>query len=151
MNSYRTYLMFLARVLLGIMWVIAGIEKIADPAQFSREISNYHLLPFGIENTVAIILPWLELFIGLSLIFGLYVNSASFISSILMVIFILFIAQAMFRGFNIECGCGLKEGQMVGWGKIFENTLYFLGSYFILIRKENFLEFLPKVTLSSNT
>ena len=68
-----------------------------------------------------------------------------------MVIFILFIAQAMFRGFNIECGCGLKEGQMVGWGKIFENTLYFLGSYFILIRKENFLEFLPKVTLSSNT
>ena len=151
MNSYRTYLMFLARVLLGIMWVIAGIEKIADPAQFSREISNYHLLPFGIENTVAIILPWMELFIGLSLIFGLYVNSASFISSILMVIFILFIAQAMFRGFNIECGCGLKEGQMVGWGKIFENTLYFLGSYFILIRKENFLEFLPKVTLSSNT
>ena len=151
MNSYRTYLMFLARVLLGIMWVIAGIEKIADPAQFSREISNYHLLPFGIENTVAIILPWLELFIGLSLIFGLYVNSASFISSILMVIFILFIAQAMFRGFNIECGCGLKEGQMVGWGKIFENTLYFLGSYFILIRKENFLEFLPKVTVSSNT
>ena len=126
MNSYRTYLMFLARVLLGIMWVIAGIEKIADPAQFSREISNYHLLPFGIENTVAIILPWLELFIGLSLIFGLYINSASFISSILMVIFILFIAQAMFRGFNIECGCGLKEGQMVGWGKIFENTLYFL-------------------------
>ena len=151
MNSYRTYLMFLARVFLGIMWVIAGIEKIADPAQFSREISNYHLLPFGIENTVAIILPWLELFIGLSLIFGLYVNSASFISSILMVIFIIFIAQAMFRGFNIECGCGLKEGQMVGWGKIFENTLYFLGSYFILIRKENFLEFLPKVTLSSNT
>ena len=57
MNSYRTYLMFLARVLLGIMWVIAGIEKIADPAQFSREISNYHLLPFGIENTVAIIFP----------------------------------------------------------------------------------------------
>ena len=151
MNSYRTYLMFLARVLLGIMWVIAGTEKIADPAQFSREISNYHLLPFGIENTVAIILPWLELFIGLSLIFGLYVNSASFISSILMVIFIIFIAQAMFRGFNIECGCGLKEGQMVGWGKIFENTLYFLGSYFILIRKEKFLEFLPKVTLSSNT
>ena len=151
MNSYRTYLMFLARVLLGIMWVIAGIEKIADPAQFSREISNYHLLPFGIENTVAIILPWLELFIGLSLIFGLYVNSASFISSILMVIFIIFIAQAMFRGFNIECGCGLKEGQMGGCGKIFENTLYFLGSYFILIRKENFLEFLPKVTLSSNT
>ena len=135
---------------MGIMWVLAGIEKIADPAQFSRDISNYHLLPFGLENTVAIVLPWLELLIGLSLIFGLYINSASFISGALMVIFILFISQAMARGFNIECGCGLKEGQMVGWGKIFENILYFLGSYFILIRKEKTLEFLPKVRLSSN-
>ena len=150
MNKYRIYLLFLARVFLGTMWVLAGIEKIADPAQFSRDISNYHLLPFGLENTVAIVLPWLELFIGLSLIFGLYINSASFISGALMVIFILFISQAMVRGFNIECGCGLKEGQMVGWEKIFENILFLLGSFFILIRKEKILEFLPKVRLSSN-
>ena len=150
MNKYRIYLLLLARVFLGTMWVLAGIEKIADPAQFSRDISNYHLLPFGLENTVAIVLPWLELFIGLSLIFGLYINSASFISGALMVVFILFISQAMVRGFNIECGCGLKEGQMVGWEKIFENILFLLGSFFILIRKEKILEFLPKVRLSSN-
>lgn len=150
MNKYRIYLLFLARVFLGTMWVLAGIEKIADPSQFSRDISNYHLLPFGLENTVAIVLPWLELFIGLSLIFGLYINSASFISGALMVVFILFISQAMVRGFNIECGCGLKEGQMVGWEKIFENILFLLGSFFILIRKEKILEFLPKVRLSSN-
>ncbi|MAV71203.1 MAG: hypothetical protein CMG04_10955 [Candidatus Marinimicrobia bacterium] len=151
MNSFRKYLLLLARILLGVMWVLAGVEKIADPSQFSRDISNYHLLPFGIENTVAIILPWLELFIGLSLIFGLYISSASLISGVLMLVFVIFIAQAMVRGFNIECGCGLKEGQMVGWGKIFENLLYFLGSYFILIRKEKTLEILPKVRLSSST
>ena len=150
MNSFRTYLLLLARILLGVMWVLAGVEKIADPAQFSRDISNYHLLPFGMENTVAIVLPWLELFIGLSLIFGLYISSASIISGALMLIFVIFIAQAMERGFNIECGCGLKEGQMVGRGKIFENLLYFLGSYFILIRKEKILEILPKVRLSSS-
>ena len=150
MNSFRKYLLLLARILLGVMWVLAGVEKIADPSQFSRDISNYHLLPFGIENTVAIILPWLELFIGLSLIFGLYISSASLISGVLMLVFVIFIAQAMVRGFNIECGCGLKEGQMVGWGKIFENLLYFLGSYFILIRKEKTLEILPKVRLSSS-
>tara|TARA_B100001996_G_scaffold237778_1_gene183680 strand:+ start:451 stop:906 length:456 start_codon:yes stop_codon:yes gene_type:complete len=150
MNKYRIYLLLLARVLLGVMWAMAGFEKIVDPAQFSRDISNYHLLPFGLENTVAIVLPWLELFIGLSLIFGLYINSASAISGILMLIFIIFISQAMARGFNIECGCGLKEGQMVGWEKILENILYSLGSYFILIRKEKILEFLPKVRLSSN-
>ena len=150
MNNFRTYLLLLARILLGVMWVLAGIEKIADPAQFARDISNYHLLPFGMENTVAIVLPWLELFIGLSLIFGLYISSASLISGVLMLIFVIFISQAMVRGFNIECGCGLKEGQMVGWGKIFENLLYFLGSYFILIRKEKILEILPKVRLSSS-
>ena len=66
-----------------------------------------------------------------------------------MVIFILFIAQAMFRGLTLNADVVLKkaDGRV---GKIFENTLYFLGSYFILIEKK-ILEFLPKVTLSSNT
>ena len=36
----------------------------------------------------------------------------------------------MVRGFNIECGCGLKEGQMVGYGKLFENFLLFGWMYF---------------------
>ncbi|MBJ13131.1 MAG: hypothetical protein CMG62_08695 [Candidatus Marinimicrobia bacterium] len=148
MNKVKLYFTIVARILLGLMWVWAGIEKIADPGQFARDISNYHLLPFGTENIIAIILPWLELFIGVSLIIGLYIDASSIISAGLMSVFIIFIFQAMVRGFNIECGCGLKEGQMVGWEKIIENIIYLAISYLILIRKEKKLELFPKVRLS---
>ena len=31
----------------------------------------------------------------------------------------------MLRGFNIDCGCGLKEGQLVGVEKLLENCIDF--------------------------
>ena len=100
----------LVRYLIGVVFLWACYSKILDPSNFSREISNYHAVPFGFENTVAIILPWLELFIGLGLIAGIYIRANVFISGFLLILFNLLVFQAMVRGFNIECGCGLKEG-----------------------------------------
>ena len=131
----------ITRILLGLIFIIASIDKIIDPAGFARDISNYHFVPFGFENTVAIILPWLELFIGLGLIFGIMVDGASVISGILLILFIILIFQATIRGFNIDCGCGLKEGEIVGWRKIFEDLIFLLGAYFVWKRKVKILEF----------
>ena len=115
----------ITRILLGLIFIIASIDKIIDPAGFARDISNYHFVPFGFENIIAIILPWLELFIGLGLILGIMVDGASVISGILLILFIILIFQATIRGFNIDCGCGLKEGELVGWRKIFEDLIFF--------------------------
>ena len=41
----------------------------------------------------------------------------------------------MVRGINIECGCGLKEGQMVGYRKQFKNFMFLVGCTFIFISK----------------
>ena len=115
----------MVRLLLGLMWVWASIEKIQNPAEFSRDISNYHIVPFGLENLTAIVVPWLELLIGLGLIIGVMIDGAAILSAGLMIVFIVLISQAILRGFNIECRCGLKEGQVVGWDKILENIFFF--------------------------
>ena len=112
MNSVNKYLIIIIRIVLGTVFLWASFDKIIDPAKFARNISNYHVIPFGIENTIAIVLPWLELFIGSGLILGIMVDGCVIISSLLLIMFNLMIAQAIFRGFNIECGCGLKEGQL---------------------------------------
>ena len=52
------------------------------------------------------------------------VDGSIVITSALLVLFNLMIAQAILRGFNIECGCGLKEGQLVGIEKILENFVF---------------------------
>ena len=150
MNSVFIYLIFSFRVILGIIWIWASINKIQDPAAFARAIDNYHFIPFGLENAIAIFLPWLELIIGIFLISGILVNGASFISSSLLFLFIILITQAILRGFNIDCGCGLKEGQLVGWNKIVENIFLLATSYCVQTRKTFLFEPFSKTTLSDN-
>ena len=136
------------RILLGLIFLYASYDKILDPGKFARSIANYHIVPFGLENSIAIILPWLELFIGVGLIAGIMVDGAAGITGSLLVIFILLILQAILRGFNIECGCGLKEGEMVGWTKILENIVFLFASWMVLSRQKNLFEFFPKSPLS---
>ena len=76
------------------------------------------------------------------------VDGAAIVSLSLMLLFIVLISQAILRGFNIECGCGLKEGQLVGWEKILENIVFLGGSYLVLIRPKKLLELFPKTSLS---
>ena len=145
MNKYLT-LFF--RIVVGAIFLWASLDKIIDPAKFARDISNYHIVPLGLENTIALILPWLEFFIGTGLIIGVMVDGSIIISSVLLITFNIMIAQAMARGVNIDCGCGLKEGQLVGFEKLIENFIFILFSYFVYVRKEKFLEFFPKTELS---
>ena len=142
------YLILLFRIVVGAIFLWASFDKIIDPVKFARDISNYHIVPLGLENTIALILPWLEFFIGTGLIIGVMVDGSIIISSVLLITFNIMIAQAMARGFNIDCGCGLKEGQLVGFEKLIENFIFIIFSYFVYFRKEKILEFFPKTELS---
>ena len=150
MNRFNRYLIVVIRIVLGSVFLWASFDKIIDPAKFARSIANYHVLPFGIENTIAIVLPWLELFIGSGLILGVMVDGSIVITSVLLVLFNLMISQAILRGFNIECGCGLKEGQLVGIEKILENFVFHGAAYTLYIRETKILEIFPKTNLSDN-
>ena len=150
MNRLNQYLIVIIRIILGSVFLWASFDKIIDPEKFARSIANYHVLPFGIENIIAIVLPWLELFIGSGLILGVMVDGSIIITSVLLILFNLMIAQAILRGFNIECGCGLKEGQLVGIEKILENFVYLGGAYILYMRDMKILEIFPKTNLSDN-
>ena len=147
MNRINPYLILIIRLILGVIFVYASYDKILDPDKFARDINNFHIVPFGLENSIAIVLPWLELLIGLGLIFGFFIDGSSVISGALLVLFNLMILQAMLRGFNIECGCGLKEGQMVGLSKLLENFVFMGGAYIIFKVRARTLEFFPKTSL----
>ena len=79
---------------------------------------------------------------------GIMIDGSARVSAYLMVMFILMISQAMLRGYNIECGCGLKEGEMIGFNKILENIVFLGGSYIVIQRKKRLFEIFPKTPLS---
>ena len=149
MNKVNDYFIVIMRIILGAIFLWASFDKILDPEKFARSISNYHLIPFGLENSIAIFLPWLEFFIGTGLILGIMVDGATIITSILLISFNLMIAQAIIRGFNIDCGCGLKDGQLVGVEKILDNLVFLGGAYIVYLRSNKILELFPKTDLSA--
>ncbi len=132
------------RLILGGIFIYASIDKIANPHEFAKNISHYHLVPFGLENTIAIFLPWLELIIGVGLIAGFMVDGSVVLSMSLLVMFIVAISSAILRGYNIDCGCGLKEGELVGTQKLLENSLLFISGLLILNRKYRNFEIFTK-------
>jgi putative oxidoreductase len=98
-------LSLLFRVVLGAMFLYAGIEKALDPAAFAVAIGNYHILPPWMINPSAIILPWVEIFAGLSLAAGILLPGGALVISCLLLIFVCALGAALLRGLDISCGC----------------------------------------------
>lgn len=129
------------RIVLGFVFIYAGIGKIVEPNVFAKEIMNYRLLPEIIAKATAITLPWFELFIGFLLLFGVRTKTASILSSGLLIIFTLSVLSAIIRGLNINCGCFSQHIEYVGWKKIVENLALILISIYLAIFPISYFSF----------
>ena len=99
---------FLWRVVdlvVGGIFVYAGVLKILDPVQFGLDIDNYKSLPWFISVRLAFYLPWLEILCGLGLIFRFLYRGALSLLTVLIVVFTLATIAAKVRGLDITCGC----------------------------------------------
>ncbi|KPK99176.1 MAG: hypothetical protein AMJ90_09650 [candidate division Zixibacteria bacterium SM23_73_2] len=100
------YTVLLFRIILGATFIYASLDKIAHPAQFAQIVHNYKILPSFLINLFAISLPWIELFCGIFLIVGIWVESSSLVLSFLLFLFAVAISYNVFiRGLDINCGC----------------------------------------------
>jgi len=115
------YLDLISRVVVGLVFVIFAVEKIADPKFFANEIGNYNIVPNSFVNIIAIVLPWIELVAGLLFISGVKIKANSILLSALLLVFIIGVASAMARGLDISCGCSKANPSKVGIPKILEN------------------------------
>lgn len=104
----------LALALGGLLGYV-GIAKLADPQGFAMELAGYRLLPAQANQTLAVILPWLELLCGAALVLGLWVRAAAMVSGALMLIFAAAVVTALARGLDISCGCfGTAHAARIG-------------------------------------
>ncbi|MBW3565231.1 MAG: DoxX family protein [Acidobacteria bacterium] len=93
------------QIALGAVFVMAALPKIIDPPTFAHMIYNYKILPLGLVNIAALVLPWVELIIGIALILGMWRGTAITFVIGLLVIFILAIGYNLLIGNAIDCGC----------------------------------------------
>ncbi len=130
------WLALACRVIVGVVFIYASLDKIAHPAEFAGIVNNYRILPHQLINLTAIILPWLELAAGLLLVFGLFSRGSSLIISLLLVVFIAAIGFNLARGLDFNCGCFStgSDGMVIGWTKIGQNIVLLALSLHALFR-----------------
>ena len=100
------------RIILGVVFIYASYPKILDPIAFSENIHNFHFTPTAIENLVALIIPWMELIVGVFLIIGVFLEGSVSITISMLVFFIIILSQAVFRGIDVHCGCFKTEADV---------------------------------------
>ena len=132
------YLQILFRLIVGIVFIYASYDKILDPISFSKNIHNFHITPIFIENLAALIIPWLELIIGILLILGLFLEGTTTITIALLMFFIFILSQAVFRGIDVHCGCFKSEAEIATVDlrfqlikRIVEDIILLIFTYFI--------------------
>ena len=100
------------RLLLGAVWVVAGLLKLPDPAAAERAVRAYQLAPEGLVPALAFGLPVVEIAVGLLLLAGVFVRPAAVASAVLLAGFTAAVASAWARGLTIDCGCFGGGGQV---------------------------------------
>lgn len=100
------------RLLVGIVWIVAGALKITNLNNSVHAVHAYQILPASVGEIVGILLPVIEIGIGLLLVLGLATMPAAAISVLLFIAFIIGIASAWTRGLQIDCGCFGGGGQL---------------------------------------
>lgn len=93
------------RWILGITFIYASYYKILSPADFAKMVYGYNLFPGVLINLIAIVLPFVELISGLSLLLGIYPRSAALIINGLLLAFIFILTINIIRGHEFDCGC----------------------------------------------
>ena len=95
----------LLSLVIGVLFIYAGLIKTLDPARFAVDVSNFRLLPWPAGTLVALYLPWLEILCGAALIFRRLHLGASFILTGFALTFLIALSSAKIRGLDITCGC----------------------------------------------
>ena len=108
--SGHRWLALLARLYLGQLFLLAAVHKIAQPQSFAVDVATYQLLPLPLINLFAIVVPSIEVLIGMLLLLGLWVRGAAMVLGALMVSFMVALGWALYLKLDMTCGCFASQG-----------------------------------------
>lgn len=102
---FAPWLGLVARIVVGGVWLYAGLLKLPNPDASVTAVRAYQLLPVGLADTVGRVLPTLEVILGVCLLLGALTRLVGGLSALLQLAFIVGIVSVWSRGIAIDCGC----------------------------------------------
>jgi hypothetical protein len=112
-----------SRAFIGLLFVVAGVAKLAGRAELARVVRAYEILPAGWSAGVARLLPPLEVAVGAVFAVGLGAPVAGTAISLLLVSFSFAVGVNLRRGRRaISCGCFGSRAHGISWTIVVRNT-----------------------------
>lgn len=112
MKKYLPWVGLLARLVLGGVLLAAGLLKYQHLDKSQMAVRAYEMLPISLANFLGIVLPFVEIAVGILLIIGAAIRISALVGGVLMFAFMIGISQAWARGLSIDCGCFGGGGQV---------------------------------------
>jgi len=129
---HNDYFQLAVRLIMGGLFLYAGLGKINNPIDFASQIYNYKLLPGEMIGILAVVIPWFEVLAGACLLLGLNAKGGAFTISGLLALFIAVLIISAVRGLDVECGCFSGVERRVGLLAITEDMAMLTGGLFLL-------------------
>lgn len=94
------------RIILGGIFILASIDKIAYPPDFYLAIHNIGLVPEVLIKPFTFVIPWIELVVGFWIIFKPRMRIATLAAMSLCLIYVTIVAiKAFSQTTASDCGC----------------------------------------------
>lgn len=129
-------LLVVFRLVLGGLFIYAGVVKALDPLDFAQNIRNYRLVGQSLSFIAAVVLPWLEILAGVALAAGIWKRASALIITGLLVFFILLTLVTITRGLDVDCGCFGALSRKSGFGVVLEDLGMLFMGLVLLFSKE---------------
>jgi hypothetical protein len=117
-EKFFSALLYVLRIGIGCMFIWGSLPKIRQPYDFLSSVYGYELVGPRLGMFIAMTLPWLELFVGICLIGGIFVGGALLTSAGMAAMFTFVLSSALYRGLSISCGCFGSGGDLIGYSTV---------------------------------
>lgn len=116
----------LLRIAAGFILTGASLDKIGDPLGFYNNIREcYAFLPKDLQPLTAVVIPWVEFFTGLLVLFRFRWRSAILTFCVLMALYTLSITWDVAHGIDCNCSCFDKNStEKMTWLTVLRDLLF---------------------------
>jgi uncharacterized membrane protein YphA (DoxX/SURF4 family) len=109
-----------ASVLLGAVFVISGVTKLAAPQQWRAQS-----VELGVPVFVSAVLPFAELLVGALLVAQIARRPVAAVAGAMLLAFTLLLVVRLSQGRRPPCACfGALTTQPIGWGNVVRNAAF---------------------------
>jgi len=132
-HSAKPLLMRIVRLIIGGIFFISGLLKVIHPEEFRKTLSTHRLFSTGTIHLISLVLPYLEITLGLVFALGFKTKVTGRIIIGLLILFTIEGAFAFALGNAVDCGCFPTDsgGESIGVKFFVRNGLLILSSLWV--------------------